>query len=210
VATQKVTRIATNVQKGRISERVEGGTECPAKTAQPMDASLPAPTDALIRPWRRATILATLIAAVELVALCIAGFALLAKPVTHALSNQAQARAFAPTKTEAAAAAATPKVVAAPKLTRFQTHVYVMNGNGRSGAASEAASSLSNHGYSISGTGNAPRDDYATTVVMFKPGFRGEAVRLAGDLHLKVVGPLDGLRPRQLMGAQVAVVLGAG
>lgn len=174
-----------------------------------MDASLPAPTDALIRPWRRATILATLIAAVELVALCIAGFALLAKPLTHALGTQAQAHAFAPAKHEAAPVA-THAAVAVAKLTRFQTHVFVMNGNGRAGAASEAASTLGNHGYSVSGTGNAPRDDYATTVVMFKPGFRGEAVRLARDLHLKVVGPLDGLQPKQLLGAQLAVVLGAG
>jgi hypothetical protein len=173
-----------------------------------MDAPYPAP-DALIRPWRRATILATLIAAIELVALCAAGFALLAKPLTHALTNEAQARAFAPAKREAAAIAA-PKLAEAPKLTRFQTHVYVLNGNGRSGAASAAASSLGNHGYSVSGTGNAPRDDYATTVVMFKAGFRGEAVRLARDLHVKVVGPLDGLKPKQLMGAQLAIVLGAG
>jgi hypothetical protein len=172
-----------------------------------MDAPFPAP-DALIRPWRRATILATLIAAVELIALCAAGFALLAKPLTHVLTQQAETHAFTPVKKEAAKPAA-PTVVAA-KLTRFQTHVYVMNGNGRAGAASDAAARLGNHGYSVTGTGNAPRDDYATTVVMFKPGFRGEAVRLARDLHLKVVGPLDGLKPRQLMGAQIAVVLGAG
>jgi hypothetical protein len=173
-----------------------------------MDAPFPAP-DALIRPWRRATILATLIAAVELVALCVAGFALLAKPLTHALTQQAETRAFAPAAKEAAGAVA-PPAAAKPTLTRFQTHVYVMNGNGRAGAASEAASRLGAHGYSVSGTGNAPRDDYATTVVMFRPGFRGEAVRLAHDLRLKVVGPLDGLKPKQLMGAQIAVVLGAG
>jgi hypothetical protein len=172
-----------------------------------MDAPFPAP-DALIRPWRRATILATVIAAIELIALCVAGFALLAKPLTHALTAQAETRAFAPVKKATPKPQAAP--VAVPKLTRFQTHVYVMNGNGQAGAASDAASRLGAHGYSVAGTGNAPRDDYATTVVMFKPGFRGEAVRLAHDLRLKVVGPLDGLKPRQLMGAQIAVVLGAG
>jgi hypothetical protein len=173
-----------------------------------MDAPFPAP-DALIRPWRRATILATLIAAVELVALCAAGFALLAKPLTHALTQQAQARAFTPVRKAAAKPVGT-QVEAAPTLSRFQTHVYVMNGNGRSGAASDAASRLSTHGYSIAGTGNAPRADYASTVVMYKSGFRPEALRLARDLHFRVVGPLDGLKPRQLMGAQIAVVLGVG
>jgi hypothetical protein len=173
-----------------------------------MDAPFPT-SDALIRPWRRATILATLIAAVELVALCAAGFALLAKPLAHAITQQAQARAFTPVKKHAAKTAA-PRAVAAPTLTRFQTHVYVMNGNGRSGAASEAAARLNTHGYSIAGTGNAPRSDYASTVVMYKSGFRPEALRLARDLHFKVVGPLDGLKPRQLMGAQIAIVLGLG
>jgi hypothetical protein len=171
-----------------------------------MDAPFPAP-DALVRPWRRATIVATLIAAIELVALCAAGFALLAKPLSHALTEQAQAKALAPAK-QAVAQVVAP-TAAEPSLSRRQTHVYVMNGNGRSGAASEAATRLSNVGYSISGTGNAPRSDYATTVVMYRPGFRGEAQRLAHDLHLKVVGPLDGMKPKQLLGAQIAVVLGA-
>jgi hypothetical protein len=171
-----------------------------------MDAPLPAP-DALVRPWRRATNVATLIAAIELVALCAAGFALLAKPLSHALTQQAEAKVTAPAK-RAVAQVVTPKD-AAPKLSRFQTHVYVMNGNGRTGAASDAASRLSNQGYSVSGTGNAPRDDYAATVVMYRAGFRPEALRLAQDLHLKVVGPLDGLKPKQLLGAQLAIVLGA-
>jgi hypothetical protein len=173
-----------------------------------MDAPFPT-SDALVRPWRRATILATLIAAVELVALCAAGFALLAKPLAHAITQQAQARAFTPAKKHTAKTAA-PRVAAAPTLTRFQTHVYVMNGNGRSGAASEAAARLNTHGYSIAGTGNAPRSDYASTVVMYKGGFRPEALRLARDLHFKVVGPLDGLKPSRLMGAQIAIVLGVG
>jgi hypothetical protein len=173
-----------------------------------VDAPLAAP-DALIRPWRRATIAASLIAAVELVVLLVAGFALVAKPLSHAMQRQAQVHAFAPAK-HAAKKIAAPVVHAAPKLTRFQTDVLVLNGNGRAGAASDAAARLRNFGYTITGTGNAPRTDYASTAVMFRPGFRGEALRLARDLHLKVVGPLDGLKPRQLLGAQVAVVLGVG
>jgi hypothetical protein len=169
---------------------------------------MPSP-DALVRPWRTATIVATLIAAVELVALLVAGFLLLAKPLAHSLQKQAEVRAFAPAKQDAAprAKAAVP---AAPKLTRSQTNVLVLNGNGRSGAASTAAEHIQNVGYSIAATGNAPRTDYASTVVMYRPGYRAEGLRLAQDLHLKVVGPLDGLRPKQLQGAKLAVVLGVG
>jgi hypothetical protein len=44
---------------------------------------------------------------------------------------------------------------------------------------------------------------------MYRPGRKAEALRLAKDLRAKVVGPLDGLRVRDLMGAHVAVILGA-
>ena len=172
-----------------------------------MDAPIPS-ADALVRPWRTATIVASLIAALELVVLLGIGVALLAKPLSHAVRQEAQARAFAP------APKAKPKhaspAVAAPKLSRSQTSVLVLNGNGRTGAASSTAAKLQGRGYQISGTGNAPRGDYATTVVMFRPGYRPEALRVARDLHVKVVGPLDGLKPKQLLGGHVAVVLGVG
>ena len=99
--------------------------------------------------------------------------------------------------------------VTLPKLLRAETGVFVFNGNGRSGAASSEASKLSGLGYRVPGTGNAKRQDYATTVVMFKKGFNAEGVRLARDMHVKIVGPLDGLKPSAMRGAQLAIVLGA-
>ena len=179
-----------------------------------MDAPL-TPVDALVRPWRLATLAASLIAGVELIALVLLGFLLLAKPLSHAIQRHATATATAAVVKKAKASATTHKLIKAapigvPKLTRAHTSVLVLNGNGRSGAASDAAAKLRAVGYAISGTGNAPRSDYAATVVMFRPGYRPEATRLARDMHLKVVGPLDGLKPKQLQGAQIAVLLGAG
>jgi hypothetical protein len=174
-----------------------------------VDAPLSAP-DALIRPWRTATLVASLVAAVELVLLLGAGFLLLAKPLSHAMQKHAAATAFGPA-TKHTAAPVIPKraPVGQPKLLRSETGVFVFNGNGRSGAASSEATKLSNLNYLVPGTGNAKRQDYATTVVMFKRGFHAEAVRLARDLHVKIVGPLDGLRPSAMHGAQLAIVLGA-
>jgi hypothetical protein len=43
---------------------------------------------------------------------------------------------------------------------------------------------------------------------MYRPGFEREAKRLAADLRVKLVGPLDGLRAPDLMGAHLAVVIG--
>jgi hypothetical protein len=174
-----------------------------------VDTPLTAP-DALIRPWRTATLVASLVAAVELVLLLGAGFLLLAKPLAHAMQKHAAATAFAPTKKHAATPAR-PKLaaIAQPKLLRSQTGVFVFNGNGRAGAASTEATKLSNLNYLVPGKGNAKRQDYATTVVMFRKGFQPEAVRLARDLHVKIVGPLDGLKPSALRGAQLAIVLGA-
>jgi hypothetical protein len=172
-----------------------------------VDAPVAAP-DALVRPWRRATIVASLIAALELVVIVVAGVVVLAKPLAHAVQKQAEVRAFEPVaKKEQAPVAKQAK--AAPSLTRHETGVLVLNGNGRTGAASAGADRLRRFGYMIAGTGNAPRSDYATSVVMYRPGYGPEARRLARDLKLKVVGPLDGLKPSALHGAQLAVVLGA-
>jgi hypothetical protein len=174
-----------------------------------VDTPLTAP-DALIRPWRTATLVASLVAAIELVLLLGAGFLLLAKPLTRAMQKHATATAFAPTKKHTSAPAIPKQApIGLPKLLRSETRVFVFNGNGRAGAASSEASTLSNLNYLVPGTGNAKRQDYATTVVMFKKGFQAEGVRLAHDLHVKIVGPLDGLKPSALHGAQLAIVLGA-
>jgi hypothetical protein len=43
---------------------------------------------------------------------------------------------------------------------------------------------------------------------MYRGRFRPEAVRLAHDMRIRVVGPLDGLRRVALGRAQLAVVVG--
>ena len=48
----------------------------------------------------------------------------------------------------------------------------------------------------------------ARTVIQYRPGFRAEAARLAADLHVKAISPLDGLKTSDLLGAQIALILG--
>jgi len=175
-----------------------------------LDAPL-TPPDALIRPWRMATIAASLIAGVELIALVLLAFLLLAKPLSRAIQHQAS-HAAAPIRLQKAHPA--PKVfkpapVGRVKLSRARTGVLVLNGNGRAGAAHAEATVLQGLGYRIRGAANAKRSDYATTVVMFRPGYSAEGHRLARDLHVSVVGPLDGLTPAALHGGQLVVLLGA-
>jgi hypothetical protein len=173
-------------------------------------------SDIGFRPWRTATLVAGLIAAVEFVALVVLGAMLLAKPLSHAVLRQAEASAAAPAKKAAKVVVkGTPAVpkhlgIVKPKLARSHTGIFVLNGNGRTGAASAEAASLQHLGYPPARTGNAARHDYATTVVMYRPGMRTEGIRLARDLHVKVVGPLDGLRPAALHGAKLVVILGVG
>jgi hypothetical protein len=164
----------------------------------------------LVRPWRRATFVASLVAAVELILLVGVAGVLLAKPLAHKVQHRAETKAFAPAVQKAKLAVPKTVAVGLPRLARQETGVYVLNGNGRSGAAAAFAQKLSGRGYVVSGTGNAQRSDFATTVVMFRTGYKPEALRLARDLHLKAVGPLDGLTPAALRGGQIAVVLGAG
>jgi hypothetical protein len=166
----------------------------------------------LVRPWRTATIVASLVAAVELILLLGAGLLLVAKPLSHAIQHHAEATAFAPVKkapVRAPLLKPKPQPVGKVKLTRARTSILVLNGNGRNGAAAAAAGRLHGLGYRISATADARRHDYATTVVMYRPGYRAEGVRLAHDIQAKVVGPLDGISGSVLHGGQLAVILGA-
>lgn len=158
----------------------------------------------LIRPWRRATFLVAAVAAVELVLLVVLGASVLGGRVADGVRAAASERVLAPTPSARPRRA----LVGVPKLARDETSVLVLNGNGRSGAASDAAASLQALGYIVGGVGNAPRSDYTRSLVMFRPGFRPEAVRLAKDFRVRVVAPLDGMRPAELMGAHAAVILG--
>lgn len=165
----------------------------------------PVPVEVLIRPWRTATLVASAVAAIELVIILVAGVVLVGKPLTEKMRDAARDRSLG---TTVAATAKKPKIgSSAPRLARADTTVMVLNGNGVAGAAHEAASRVRARGYSIGEVGNAKRTDYMRSVVMYRPGHRGEAVRLARDLRIKIVGPLDGLGIRDLMGAHIALVV---
>jgi LytR cell envelope-related transcriptional attenuator len=140
--------------------------------------------------------------------LLVLAVALLAKPIARAVRQHAEAAALAPPTTTVVVPHHT-FVLTLPKHSRSQLGVVVLNGNGRSGAAGNTASTLGSLGYHIRGTTNAKRQNYATSVVMYKRGYAAEGARLARDLHVKVVGPLDGMSPAALHGGQLVVILGA-
>jgi hypothetical protein len=43
---------------------------------------------------------------------------------------------------------------------------------------------------------------------MYRPGFAGEGRRLGKDLGVRLVTPLDGMRAKDLRGAQLVFILG--
>ena len=160
-----------------------------------------APSIHSVRPWRNAALIASGVAAFELLLLLIIGIALLSKPLTahakQAALTHALGSAKAPGRPE-------PK---SPTLSRAQTSVLILNGNGRPGAAATAASRVRARGYPMPATGNAPRN-FGQSVIMYRAGRRPEAQRLARELGVRLVGPLDGITVRRLHGAQLALVLG--
>jgi LytR cell envelope-related transcriptional attenuator len=153
-----------------------------------------------VRPWRTAAILASGVAALELVALIVGGTVLLGRSVVghgaHAATKSAASKPVLPKPTRQAA------------LPRAKTKVVVLNGNGEAGAAAAEASAVSARGYKIGAVGNAPRPSQAPTLVMYRPGFAAEAHRLARDTGIAVVTALDGLSPSTLQRAQLVIVLG--
>jgi hypothetical protein len=153
--------------------------------------------DDLIRPWRRATIAVSAVAALELVALAVVAIVVFGNPLGRQLRESAAAAATAPKRPS------TPEVAKRPTLARGATSVMVLNGNGRAGAAHAAAARVQAHGYRLGDVGNAAIT--AHTVVMYRPGYAAEGRRLGSDLHVR---PLDGMRTQQLMGAHLVLILG--
>ncbi len=156
----------------------------------------------LEHPWRTIAVVAAGIAALELLGLIVVAAALLAKPVAQ------HARAAAVKHAQAAPAKANPKTPARPLPPRRTVSVTVLNGNGVSGAAAATASRVRARGYKIRFVGNAPRTGYGRSVVIYRAGRRAEAYRLSRDLGIRLISPLDGLRPGNFAGAQLAVIIG--
>ena len=172
-----------------------------------MDHPLPAP-DALVRPWRTAAYVAGALAALELVLLLAIGGGKIVGALSDRMQVAARSRVLpTPTQTTHAARPTRHAQAARVSRSRSKTVVMVLNGNGRTGAAAAAASRVHAHGYRLGVVGNAPKAA-PRTIVMFRPGFAAEGRRLGRDLGVRLVGPLDGMRPRALGHAQVVLILG--
>jgi hypothetical protein len=162
----------------------------------PVEHALPNPSR---HPWRTIAVVAAGIATLELLALVVTATALVAKPVAKHARAAAEKRATAPQQT---------KTPTRALLARRLVTVTVLNGNGVAGAAATTAASVRARGYKIRKVGNAPRSGYGRSVVVYRAGFRPEALRLGRDLGISLVSPLDGLRASNLAGAKLAVVVG--
>jgi hypothetical protein len=154
--------------------------------------------------WRTAAIVMSVVAAIEFVGLAALGVALLGNP----LANHLEARAAAAAAPRVRTASPRPQASHA-RLPREETSVIVLNGAGRAGAAAAEAQLVRRHGYIVGNVGNAARADYTHTLVMYRPGYGSEGARLAQDLHIRFVSPLDGMRVSQLAGSHLVVVLGS-
>jgi hypothetical protein len=167
-----------------------------------------------IQPWRAAAMIATGIAAIELFILLLIGFMFGAK----AFSDKTETATIAAIKREVPKAAQTQaekkpaedsKEKQKPKvLPRGKTSVVVLNGNGIPGAAAVSADKAHSLHYIVTATGNAPSTGFARSMVMFRPGFKPAAQRLAKDMGVKAVTPLDGMTKSYLQGAQLALIIG--
>jgi len=167
-----------------------------------------------IQPWRAAAMIATAIAAIELFLLLLIGFVFGAK----AFSDKTEAATVAAINREVPQAAKTSSQDGKPAahekqkkppalLPRGRTSVVVLNGNGIPGAAATTADKAHSFHYIITATGNAPTS-FSRSVVMFRPRYKPAAQRLAKDIGIKRVIPLDGITKGDLQGAQLALIIG--
>ena len=155
--------------------------------------------------WRTRAILLAFVAAVELAALVAVGSVVAGRALMGSVETEARSHAA---DTPAPRKHVEPTSRERPMLDPAETSVIVLNGNGVSGAAGDEAAKVKSLTYIVSGVGNAARSDYARSMVMYRKGYEREARKLAGAAGIKLVGPLDGLRTRDLMGAHLAVIVG--
>jgi LytR cell envelope-related transcriptional attenuator len=170
-------------------------------------------------PWRTATLVASAIAAVELVGLFVVGAFVLAHPFRHHAKPAATARTPAPvvhhTTTVRRHIVPVPAkdrfgpIPSVPLRPRAKVRVLVLNANGVQGAAHTEAARLQGLGYVIGGAANAPSHHYARSMVMFVPGYRKEARRLAHETGIRLVAPVDGVLPSTLSASRLVVLLGS-
>ena len=167
-------------------------------------------------PWRTATLVASAVAAAELVGLvAICGF-VLAHPFRHhakpASAATQVAHHTAPVVHRHVRPIPKKNIVAVaphPLRARAQLRVLVLNANGVQGAAHVEAARLQSLGYRIGGAANAPSHHYSQSMVMYLPGFRKEAQRLARETSIRLVTPVDGLTPAALSASRLVVLLGS-
>jgi hypothetical protein len=155
----------------------------------------------LIRPWRRATIAVSAVATLELVALAAIALVVFGNPLS------AHLRASAAEASTPRVRSAVPAPAKKPELARSDTSVMVLNGGGISGAAHAAAQRVSAKGYQLGDVGNAAGET-PRTLVMYRPSYEAEGRRLARDLRVRIVRPLDGMQPAQLLGSHLVLILG--
>jgi len=134
-------------------------------------------------PWRAAALALCALALAELAALlALAGIRVLD---VHRTATPTHA-GTAPAGTTAV------KAVAHPLRSRSRVSVLVLNGNGVAHAASDEATQLLGRGYGHAIAGDASTQ-YASSLVLFRPGWEGEARRLARDAGIRTVTALDGV-----------------
>jgi hypothetical protein len=173
------------------------------------------PPELATETWRTRTLIASTIAALELLALIAITVVVLGKGwfqherAASAAAARHRSAGHATTARNRPAKPTRPHVPPArPMLTRAETGVLVLNGNGQNGAAGAEAGVLRADGYHVTGVGNAKRADYAASIVMYRPGYDREAARLARELHIPIVTALDGVLASQLKGAEALLIVG--
>jgi len=150
-------------------------------------------------PWRAAALALCALALAELAALlALAGVRLL----------HVQGTATPTQSATAPAGSADAKQAAHPLRARSRVSVLVLNGNGIAHAAGDEAAQLLGHGYRRALASDASTQ-YASSLVLFRPGWEREAKRLARDAGIRtVVAPLDGRLRDAEGGYELVLILG--
>ena len=152
----------TNLQESMPTAKQK---EVVSELFQKTDHSLPFPDISVGKRTHTSPLLLWVITVIIIVAaiggglLILKTFSLSGKPVSINFRTE-------PTKSATPTAIQTPT----PALSKKDISIQILNGSGTAGVASKMKQLLEGKGYSVAGTGNAKRFDYAATDILYKTG----------------------------------------
>lgn len=114
-----------------------------------------------------------------------------------------------PSVTSEEVSSPSPEATAGATIDKTKAKIRVLNGSGKTGAASTTKDYLESKGYKVSSIGNAKTSDFTQTVIKFKDAFKNFQETLVADLSAKYSVKTDSTPLEASDSADIEITIGS-